>query len=255
MSRSALTSTSDAQPFLFKEVDQEGLDTLSAIEQAKTFNRWMYSCIRPYCSGQILEIGSGIGNISECFFADGYDLSLSDVRDNYCAALQAKFAHEPHLRSVIKLDLVAPDFEQQYAQLLGTFDTVFALNVVEHIQDDALAIANCRKLLRLGGNLAILVPAYQALYNRFDEELEHYRRYNQSQLNGLLQANQFRLLHHQYFNFMGIFGWFISGKLQRNKTIPPAQMALYNYLVPIFKIVDRLVFHKVGLSVISIGQK
>jgi hypothetical protein len=54
---------------------------------------------------------------------------------------------------------------------------------------------------------------------------------------------------------MGIFGWYISGKLQNNKTIPKDQMALYNKLVPIFKIIDLMLLKRVGLSVISVGLK
>ena len=47
-----------------KLIDEEGLETLNAIANANLFNEWMYSRIAPYCSGHILEIGSGIGNIS-----------------------------------------------------------------------------------------------------------------------------------------------------------------------------------------------
>ena len=101
----------------------------------------------------------------------------------------------------------------------------------------------------------ILVQAYQFLYNRFDEELDHYRRYTQKTLNSVFSKNELPIIHQQYFNFMGMFGWFVSGKLQHHKTIPPGQMALYNYLVPIFKVIDKLVFNKVGLSVIAVGQK
>jgi len=54
---------------------------------------------------------------------------------------------------------------------------------------------------------------------------------------------------------MGIPGWYISGKLQKNKTIPKGQMSLYNKFVPVFKLVDKLLFNKVGLSVISVGIK
>ena len=50
--------------FSFKEIDEEGMETLKAISEANKFNEWMYERIAPDCSGKILEIGSGIGNIS-----------------------------------------------------------------------------------------------------------------------------------------------------------------------------------------------
>ncbi len=156
---------------------------------------------------------------------------------------------------VIQLDLTHPSFNTEYLQYLGKYDSVFALNVVEHIEEDILAIRNCHKLLKEHGKLVILVPAYAKLYNRFDKELEHFRRYTRKGLNQILTSGKFQVQHSQYFNFMGIAGWYISGKLQKNKTIPKSQMSLYNKLVPLFKLVDKCLFNKAGLSTISVGIK
>ena len=64
-----------------KEIDLEGLETLNVIEKANKFNKWMYDTIKPHCKGKILEIGSGIGNISEYFIKDNQNIVL-----NTCAA-------------------------------------------------------------------------------------------------------------------------------------------------------------------------
>ena len=237
--------------FKFREIDSDGWDTLDVISEAYQFNEWMFDEIKKFCTGKVLEIGSGIGNISAKFIAAGYDITLSDIRENYCTILREKFPARP----VVQMDLTHPGFDVEYAGHLSCYDSIFALNVVEHIQDDSLAIANCFKLLKYGGSVVILVPAFQELYNRFDAELEHYRRYNRSMLNGLLVQNNFRVAHSRYFNFMGIPGWYFSGKLQNNRTIPRWQMGIYNKLVPLFKIVDKCLFHTVGLSVISVGVK
>ena len=238
--------------FQYKEIDKEGWETLDAIAQADKFNEWMYKTIAPFCKGKILEVGSGIGNISKFFVDANADITLSDIRPVYCDLLKKSF---PTVKDIIELDLVHPSFEEKYARHLGTYDSLFALNVVEHIENDSLAIKNANKLLNKNGNLIILVPAYQQLYNRFDKELEHFRRYNRTRLNKLLTAGNLTVFHSQYFNLMGIPGWYVSGKLQKNKTIPKSQMSLYNKLVPVFKLVDKIVLNKVGLSVISVGRK
>jgi len=54
------------------------------------------------------------------------------------------------------------------------FASVYALNILEHIAEDREALENCYKLIRKGGNLVILVPAYKFIYNRLDEALAHY---------------------------------------------------------------------------------
>ncbi|GAB3765534.1 class I SAM-dependent methyltransferase [Spirosoma pomorum] len=241
--------------FEYKEIDQQGLDTLTVIEKADRFNEWMYDTIKPYCKGNVFEVGSGTGNISQFFFRDKFTITLSDIRSIYCDRLQTKFAQQPTLGGVVSMDLTDPEFDTVFADHLQAHDTVFALNVVEHIKDDALAIRNCYKLLKPGGHLIILVPAYQALYNRFDTELEHYRRYTKATLNPLFLQNNFEIIKSQHFNLMGIAGWFVSGKLQKNETIPGGQMELYNKLVPIFKLLDKLTLNTIGLSVITVGRK
>ncbi|WP_333599022.1 class I SAM-dependent methyltransferase [Flavobacterium sp.] len=233
-----------------KEIDLEGLTTLSVIEKADKFNGWMYHTIAPYCSGRILEIGSGIGNISQFFIAHKQEIVLSDLRDNYIEILKNKFPNE-----VVKIDLVDPDFDVKYGPFLETFDTVFALNVVEHIKDDVQAIANCKKLLKKGGTLIILVPAYQGLYNTFDTELEHFRRYTKSTLEPIIIKNDLKVSQQFYFNLIGILGWYFSGNILKKKTIPEGQMGLFNLLVPIFKLADKLTFNKIGLSVINVSKK
>lgn len=241
--------------FDFKEADLEGEETLDILSGADKFNQWMYSTIEPFCNGEILEIGSGIGNISNLFLNNKYNITLSDIRKNYCARLNKEYGNHPNLRQVIHLDLIHPNFDQEYKELLETFNTVFALNVVEHIKDDHQAIANCKKLLASGGTLIILVPAYQALYNRFDEELFHYKRYVKSDLQKLFVENGIAEKKSKYFNLMGVFGWFFSGKILKKKTIPGDQLKIFNLLVPFFKILDLLTFNKVGLSVILVGNK
>ena len=241
--------------FEFTEHDDIGEETLEAIGKADRFNRWMYQTIKPHCKGRVLEIGSGAGNISKYFLADEFKITLSDIRESYCQRLNEKFVAETGLDDVFKLNLTDPHFDQNHKTLFNTFDTVFALNVVEHIEDDMLAIANAGKMLRPGGHLIILVPAYQNLYNRFDTGLGHYRRYTQKSLSRLFVANKFNIIAKQYFNFVGIFGWFFSGRILKKDMIPEEQMQIFNQLVPLFKIADTVIFRRFGLSTIVVGKK
>jgi SAM-dependent methyltransferase len=237
------------------EIDVQGEKTLEVISEADKFNFWMFETIKPFCSGNVLEVGSGIGNISEVFLNAGFKLSVSDFRKHYVENLASKFSSYHDFQGAHLVDLVHPEFENIYIELFGKFDTVFALNVVEHIENDVLAIQNCKKLLRNGGHLIILVPSYPLLFNRFDKELEHFRRYTVTSLGTVFSQNNLKIIHRQYFNFVGIFGWFLNGFLLNKETIPGNQMAIFNFLVPIIKWVDKLTFNKIGLSTILVGEK
>jgi 2-polyprenyl-3-methyl-5-hydroxy-6-metoxy-1,4-benzoquinol methylase len=239
----------------FEENDTIGENTLNVIADADKFNEWMYNTIKPFCKGKVLEIGSGLGNISNFFFRDKFEILLTDIREGYCSKLETKFKNNSCFLGIELIDLTDPDFDTKFEKYFNQYDTVFALNVVEHIYDDTLALNNCYKLLKQNGHVIILVPSYQKLFNTFDKELGHYRRYTKSTLSHLFTKTDFKITHKQYFNFMGIFGWYVTGNLLKREAIPGNQMKLYNTLVPIFKIIDKIILNSAGLSTIIVGRK
>jgi SAM-dependent methyltransferase len=235
---------------MIKDIDLEGEDTLNAIAKADKFNFWMYSQMRPFLRGNILEIGSGIGNISDFLIKEFPSACLSDVRVQYTEHLKQHFPKN----IVLKIDLVHPEFETVYEELLGSFDFVFALNVVEHIKDDLLAASNMAKLLKPSGKMFILVPAYQWLYNSFDVALEHFRRYNKNKI-ARLNPDGCQPIQSGYFNAFGILGWFIVGSIFKKKIIPEGNMSLFNKIVPMVKLFDWVLGNRIGLSVILVTEK
>lgn len=230
--------------------DPIGEAALETISELNRFNRWMYEVIAPHCHGRMLEVGSGIGNLSRCFLEDGHDLVLSDLRAPYVRRLEDDFPG----RSVVSIDLVHPRFSEVYAHHLAQFDTVFALNVVEHIADDVRALENCRRLVRPGGAVVILVPAYEWLHNKLDVHLGHYRRYTRRTLVQAFERAGLEVTRTQYFNAVATAGWAVTGGLFSREEIPKAEATLFDRLVPLWKLVDRVVGERVGLSVIAVGR-
>ena len=236
-------------------IDEAGEAILRSISNADRFNQWMFDTIKPWCKGEILEIGSGIGNISQCFLNNGFDIFMTDLRSHYCKALHQKFGSHDHLSGISTLNVVDENFDKVYHKFNNRFDTVVALNVVEHIKLDALAIANCRKMLKDYGRIVLLVPAHMYLYNQLDEELGHYKRYQKEALYKLVSQTGFSIIHTQYFNAPGILAWWISSLNKKQRTITHTQMKIYNQLVPLFRNIDRLIQHSYGLSLILVGEK
>lgn len=235
--------------------DKYGFSTLDTIASADKFNRWMYDVIAPYCNGEILEIGGGIGNISMQLLQDNKSLTVTELHEEYCEIIRKRLTGYNGLKQVVQMDITDENFDEKYKEYFNRFDSVFALNVVEHIDDRDLALQNCRKLLKQGGTLIILVPAFQSLYNQFDQALGHFLRFRKNSLYKLMSANGYEVTHTQYFNFIGIFGWWFTGSILKKKEIPEGQMSLYNFFVPVFRIVDFFAQRFAGLSVIAIGKK
>jgi len=234
--------------------DPVGSSTLQVIAKADRFNQWMYSEFKSELKGEILEAGSGIGNISSLVIGDGMSITLSDNNIEYCDWLRENFKGASNVRNVLQIDLVHPDFQNTYFTLKEKFDSIFLLNVLEHIPDDHSAIANCYYMMKPWGNLVVLVPAYQWLYCSLDKELGHCRRYSRKTLGSVVEKENFTAKEIHHFNFIGIFGWFLSGKIFQSKKLG-GEMGLFNRIVPIARLVDKITFKKIGLSVIITATK
>ena len=210
--------------------------------------------IKPYVNGNTLEIGSGIGNLSSFFLNDNIPITLSDTEEEYIDILRKRFNGHRNLKSIISINLEHPTFDRRYPEMKEKFDTVFLLNVLEHIKDDELAIRNIRFLLKPGGTILILSPAYSFLYSALDQALGHHRRYTTDSLKTLLSRSGLITFKSFYFNFIGVIAW-LYGKILRLKTIPAGEMSMFNRLVSIGKFIDKIIFRKAGLSAIIVGQK
>ncbi|MBA3284426.1 MAG: methyltransferase [Nitrosopumilus sp.] len=224
------------------------------MSKADKFNQWMAETIAPYVSGDILEIGSGLGNISQYFIDKNYQITLSDIDPYYLETLNKHFHDIGNVKEILSIDLQSKKFFETYKDLAKKFDTVFYLNVLEHLEFEDLAIQNSQFLLKPGGNLIILVPAYSFLYSPMDKALDHYRRYTQKRLNHVFQRNEMIVIKSFYFNFLGIVEW-LYGKIKKLKTVPDSEMSTFNALIPFAKLFDKAIFHSMGLSVISVAKK
>jgi len=241
---------------MYKKIKiNNGTETLRVISDAGKFNRWMYETIKPFCNGQILEIGSGIGNISRFLLTDGYRVTLSDIDRSYIETVEKRFSGFDNLDEVIHFDFAEKEINKKHSRIIGQFDTIVALNVLEHIDDHKQAVSNCLQLLKPDGKLVILVPAFEALFNEFDKAVEHKRRYSVRSLKEVMSISGFNIIHTQYFNVAGILGWYVSGKIFKKKVIPGGQMSVYNKLVPLWRVADRLMGRICGLSLICVAEK
>ncbi len=82
----------------------------------------------------------------------------------------------------------------------GAFDLVCALDVLEHLDDDATALAEWRRVTRAGGRLLLSVPAFSFLWGRQDVLSEHRRRYTRPRLRALVERAGFEIERLTYFN-------------------------------------------------------
>jgi SAM-dependent methyltransferase len=107
---------------------------------------------------------------------------------------------------LIRFDLLQSPLPDQ------SVDALIMLNVLEHIEDDVLALQKAFNLLKPGGALIIEVPAGPYLYDSYDAELHHFRRYSTSELQAKLTQAGFKVSRKSHLGFV-LFPAFAAVKL------------------------------------------
>ena len=231
-----------------------GDKNLMTLNSAANFTNWMYEEIRPYLSGNIMELGSGIGTYSEKVIRDFKEsmVVLSDIDEIYIRHLEHRFDSNKKV-VVKKIDITRQaDFED----IDVSIDSVFALNVLEHIEDDLVAFNNIYNVLAPGGKLIILVPAYKFLFNCIDKVIGHYRRYTKKEIIAKVKQTEFSIVKLFYFNFAAIPGWYVNGNIFKQSKVNEGAVGIFDKIVLILKFIERhILLRKLGISLIVILSK
>jgi glycosyltransferase involved in cell wall biosynthesis len=223
--------------------------TLQRMKRLHRYNRWIFSKFRPFMGRRVIEIGSGIGNITKLLL-DRDLIIATDVEPKYLTLLQNTFGQ--YRKFVIEaFDVSGSDIER-YRQ--HHIDSVVCCNVLEHIEKDERALENIFNLLEPKGRLLLLVPSHPWLYGSLDRHLNHHRRYGREELKKKLEQVGFQVILLKYFNRIGILGWYLNSKIFKKKSLPPFQLRIYNLLVPLFKI-EELFPLPFGTSLLAIAEK
>ncbi|MFW9822196.1 MAG: class I SAM-dependent methyltransferase [Candidatus Thorarchaeota archaeon] len=108
----------------------------------------------------------------------------------------------------------------------NTIDFICALDVLEHVKDDQLAISEMSRILKRKGIIIISVPHRMKYYSNQDKLIGHYRRYEVDEIKQLFQ--KFGLKHLRTF---GVYGQFmrISDIQSSNPTKIEEQLGILRY--------------------------
>jgi len=229
--------------------DEYGSRILAQLEHARRFNYWMAKTLRPFIGDRVLEIGAGIGTLTNHFIPRELYLA-SDINPHYLRYLESYSFGKPYLH-VLHLNAGEPD---DFKGLEKKFDTALMINVLEHVPDEKLALQNLWSALEPGGRAIILVPQHPSLYGTLDEVLQHRERYTRAKLERALTEAGFRVEQIFDFNRVSVPGWWLNGKLLRRKRFSRVQLKILNAMMPILSRTDRI-WPWNGLSIIGVGVK
>jgi len=220
----------------------------------KNYNHWVVGAL---LSGtaitqetRVLDFGAGIGTLSQIFYeTTGIKPECVEVDPE-----QKKILDERGWPAYSGLD-----------EIDGTFDFIFASNVLEHIADDQQALAAIRSKLNDSGVLAIFVPAFQVIWSALDVQFGHYRRYNKQMMIQKLEQSGYTVKSIRYCDSVGFLLSFLFKHIgDKNQEPSPAALEKFQrcilpvslfdtFLLPISKIMDALIFGAFGKNLMVIA--
>lgn len=141
---------------------------------------------------KILNVGVATGYTSELLGEFGEVTSVEYDKD-CCDFVKRETGIE-----VVNASILHLPFEN------NMYDLVCAFDVIEHVEEDALAVSEMKRVCRSDGIISVTVPAFNFLWSQHDEVNHHYRRYTKGKLLALINADG-KLIYATYFNFWLFF--------------------------------------------------
>jgi 2-polyprenyl-3-methyl-5-hydroxy-6-metoxy-1,4-benzoquinol methylase len=177
----------------YDDYDREGYEKLFRAERSHFWFVTRRRIIRRLCrlfgkeSGNIIEIGSGTGDIADMLLREGFDVTVSDIYRNAFDFTDRIGATKQY------------QFDIKEAPFVEHFDIACMFDVLEHLDDEGTAVRSIHKLLKPLGIVIITVPAMKMLWSASDERAMHKRRYDLKHLVELFNNNGFNVLKAKYF--------------------------------------------------------
>lgn len=220
----------------------------AALQEANNYRAALVRDFAPYLRGRVIEIGAGIGQITEGL------TRLSGVTELLCVEPDPGFCGEFRRRH---------PGQQLVEGTIGAvgdgapWDAILSINVLEHIQEDQLELESYHRLLReRRGHLCLFVPARPEIYAPLDRDFGHHRRYTRGLLADRLRAAGFAPVRLRYFNVVGYFAWWFSFCFLKKRGFDRGAVRLFDRWIfpPVHWTETRLCPPPIGQSLMVVAR-
>jgi SAM-dependent methyltransferase len=215
------------------------------------YRRYQYDLIAPHCGRSVLEVGAGLGEFAAQF--DGLDrLVVTDVDPDAVTAAKSRFAEDG--RAAQEIDVRQFDLDAGQ-RLEDPVESVVAINVLEHFEDDAGVLALLARSVVPGGTIVLWVPGYQSLFSDFDRRVGHFRRYTPRTVREAIERAGLGCELARPVNLLGGLAWWAAMRLGRAAKPNQGAVGLYDrLLVPVTRVLDRALPVPFGQSVLAVAR-
>ena len=223
---------------------------LLLFEKAVNWKKYFASQIISFIKGDVLEAGAGLG---------ANTILLNDNSSKSWTLLEP----DESMSRLLKDKIITNQLPQNCLVITGNindvsnsmYDTIIYIDVLEHIEKDEEELIKASSLLKTGGHIIILSPAFQFLYSPFDQAIGHHRRYTKRKFKNIVPPS-FSFVSLKYLDSIGFFASLGNRILLKQSYPTLKQVYLWDkWMIPISRFTDKLFFHSFGKSILAILKK
>ena len=218
---------------------------LKFFDNSFNFRNYQFSLFKDFIDGHIAEVGPGNGGNLNFYINKPKKIDLFEPSKKIYTKLKRNFRKHKKIK-----------FKNKVFKSKKKYNAILYLDVLEHIKDDKAEILNALKSIKKSGYLIINVPAFQHLYSNFDRDVGHYRRYSKADFIRIIKKVKFQNVNFVYYDSIGYFLSLLSKIFIKNYNNNfKAKIKLWNSLIWISKIIDRITFNSFGKSLFIFIKK
>jgi len=224
-------------------------EVLEGLATAVNHRRWFVELAVPYLGDNPIEIGSGLGDYALEWADQVPRFTATEADQDRLVTLKERLSSYATIE-VRQMLLPLPSNE------VGDFSAAVSYNVLEHIDDHVGALRSMAQLVRPGGAVVLIVPAFQFALGPADIATGHLRRYTKKTMAAALTEAGLTIERLHYANALGLIGYYLATCVFKLMPKEGPMVKLYDRLVlPVTKAAESLVRPPFGQSVFAVARR
>lgn len=221
-------------------------EVLEGLATAVNHRRWFVELAMPYLGDDPIEIGSGLGDYAVEWADRIPRFTATEADPERLVRLKERMVDHP---GVSVREMLLPSEEG------GHYSAAVSYNVLEHIEDHVSALRSIARLVRPGGAIVLIVPAFMFAMSPVDIATGHVRRYTKKTLRAALTEAGLEVERVRYANALGLIGYYAATSVFKLTPKEGAMVKVYDRVVlPVTKAVESVVRPPFGQSVFAVAR-
>lgn len=221
-------------------------EVLEGLATAVNHRRWFIELALPYLGDNPIEIGSGLGDYALEWAPHVPRFTATEADPDRLVLLKERLADEAKIEV---RQMLLPTTED------GQHSAAVSYNVLEHIEDHVGALRSMASLVRPGGRVIIIVPAFMFAMSRVDIATGHIRRYTKKTMRAAMEEAGLTIERLHYANALGLLGYYMATSVFKLAPKEGPMVKIYDSTVlPVTKAAEKICRPPFGQSVFAVAR-